>query len=230
VNRRLKILAIFFILVFPSAVYVFLTAGKEKAFVRMPYYGPKSTVNINEGGKTKIDTIFYHLPAFQFYNQDGKTIGNYNFASKIWVAGFTSFQGKDAPSLAITMNRIEERTNLDTGLRMVTFTLDSESAKSMDDYAKMIHVAGKRRIFLSGNKEALNQLATNGFYKAVDSSTKNGFIHYFLIDKEGCIRGIYNGLHVKDVDYLIDDISVLEAAYYIEYEKKHKNEHDNDAI
>ena len=229
-QRRLKIIAILFILVFPSSVYVFLTAGKEKSFVRIPYYGPKQAIRINDSGKVKTDTIYYHLPPFRFYNQEGKTVTSEQFTKKIWVASFTSFNGKDAPALAVTMNRIEERTNLDTGLRMVTFALDSESAKSMEDYAKMIHVGGKRRIFLSGNKEQLNQLATEGFYKAVDSSTAKGFIHFFLIDKEGCFRGIYNGLLIKDVDYLIDDISKLEANYIIQYEKKHKNEHDDDAI
>lgn len=196
----------------------------------MPYYGPKRPINLADKGKARVDTIFYHLPSFQFYDQDGKTVSNLSLLRKVWIAGFTSFNGKDAPSLAVTMNRIEERTNLDTGLRMVTFTLDSETAKSMADYATKIHVAGKRRIFLSGNKEQLNQLAADGFYRAVDTSTANGYIHYFLIDKEGCIRGIYNGLRLKDIDNLLDDINMLEAAYYIQNEKAHKEDHDNDAI
>ncbi len=229
-QRRLRIIAIFFILIFPSAIYVFLTAGKEKSFVRIPYYGPKQAIHINDSGKLKVDTVYYHIPAFSFYNQQGKTVTNEQFARKIWVASFTSFSGKDAPALAVTMNRVEERTNLDTGLRMVTFALDSESVKSMEDYVKMIHAEGKRRIFLSGNKEQLNQLATEGFYKAVDSSTAKGYIHFFLIDEDGRIRGIYNGLLIKDVDYLIDDIGKLEADYYIQNEKKHKNDHDDDAI
>ncbi len=229
-SRGFKIFAIFFILIFPSAVYVFLTAGKEKAFVRMPYYGPRRPLRISENGKLRTDTIYYHIPQFLFYNQNGEQVNNKSFTGRVWVASFTSFSGKDAPSLAITMNRIEERTNLDTALRLVTFTLDSESVKSMEDYSKTIHVAGKRRMFLSGNKDQLTDLAVNGFYKPVDSSYPNGFVHFFLIDKEGCIRGIYNGLHIKDVDNLIDDIGVLEAAYYIQNEKEHKDDHDRDAI
>jgi len=230
VNRRFKIFAIFFILVFPSAVYVFLTAGKEKAFVRMPYYGPKRPISITQNNKPRVDTIFYHIPSFSFYNQEGNTITNMSLLHRVWIAGFTSFADKDAPGLAVTMNRIEERTNLDTALRLVTFTLDSQSAKSMADYANKIHVAGKRRIFLSGNTGQLDALAADGFYKAVDTSAKNGYIHFFLIDKDGCIRGIYNGLHLKDIDNLLDDVNMLEAAYYIQNEKAHKEEHDNDAM
>ena len=195
----------------------------------MPYYGPKRWVKVNVQGKLSTDTIYYSLPEFSFYNQEGAVVNNRSFRNKVWVAGFTSLSDKNAPALAVTMNRIEERTNLDTGLRMVTFTLDSETAVSMQNYAKMVHVAGKRRIFLSGNKAELNNLATEGFYKPVDSAGK-GFADFFLIDKEGHIRGIYNGTHVKDVDYLIDDIHELEAAYYIQHEKEHKDEHDDDAM
>lgn len=196
----------------------------------MPYYGPKRPINITRNGKQSIDTIFYHLSGFSFYDQNGNKVNNRAFIGRVWVAGFTSFPGKDAPSLAVMMNRLSDRTNLDTALRLVTFTLDSESVQSMQAYAKMIHCTDKRRLFLSGNTAQLRQFATEDFYKAVDSSTSNGYVHFFLIDKEGCIRGIYNGLHVKEVDYLIDDINTLEAAYYIQNEKKHKDEHDNDAI
>ena len=230
-SRRLKILAIFFILIFPSAIYVFLTAGKEQAFVRMPYYGPKPVVHVQEkGGKVKSDTLFYHIPAFRFYTQYGDTITNLNLFKRVWVASFASFSAKNTPSLAVTMNRVEQRTNLDTALRLVTFTLDSESVKSMQNYARIIHTSDKRRLFLSGPKKQLNDFAVNGFYKAVDSSYSKGFNYFFLIDKQGCIRGIYNGLLVKQVDNLIDDISMLEAAYYITNEKKHSKEHTNDPM
>jgi len=196
----------------------------------MPYYGARRPIKFNEQGKIRIDTIYYHLPGFRFYNQYGQVFSSTTLSNKVWVASFTSFSGKDAPSLAVTMNRIEERTNLDTALRLVTFVLDSVTAKNMLDYANMIHTTSKRRVFLCGNKDQMPSFASDYFYKPVDTSSSNGFIHYFLIDKKGCIRGIYNGLHIKDVDNLIDDISVLEAAYYIQHEKEHKEEHDNDAI
>ena len=73
----------------------------------------------------------------------------------------------------------------------------------MQAYAEMIHCSDKRRLFLSGNKARLRQFATEDFYKAVDSSYEKGYIHLFLIDKEGCIRGIYNGLQLKEVDNLL---------------------------
>ncbi len=161
----------------------------------------------------------------------GATVGSSNLAGKIWVAGFTDIKDKtNAPALAVLMNRVDERTNLDSSIRMVTFTLDSESAKSLQDYMTMIHATDRRRVFLSGNKNALTQLAINGFYQPVDTSYAKGFIHLFLIDKEGCIRCIYNGLMIKDIDNLVDDIHMLEDYYYIKNQKLNKDKEHDDAL
>ncbi len=126
------------------------------------------------------------------------------------------------------LNRVEERTDRDSALRLLTCALDSESIQSLTAYAQMVH-AGKRQLFLSGAPGTVNNFAVNAFYQPVDSSYKNGFLHFFLIDKEGHIRGIYNGLHVKDVDALIDNISMLEAAYYVN-ENREKSRKDDDGI
>jgi protein SCO1/2 len=226
-----KNLLLLFILIFPSAFYVYLTAGKEKSFVRLPYFGPKHPMVITKNGKKNKDTIFYSIPGFNFPDQNGNTITSFNLRGRIWVCCFENLgDTKVSPSMTILMNRVESRTDLDTTLRLITFALDSETIQSLAGYAKMVH-AGKRQFFLSGNSGNVNDFAINAFYQPVDSSYKNGFIHFFLIDKEGCIRGIYNGMHVKEVDNLIDNISMLEAAYAVKanHDKANKGE-DDDAM
>jgi protein SCO1/2 len=223
-----KALLLFFILIFPSAIYVILTVGKERTFVLLPYYGPKKPIQLNVNGKMKKDTVYYQIPYFKFRDQDGKPINAKTFSGKIWVACFVHLADKNiTPSMAILMNRVEERTNLDSTIRLVTFALDSETSKSMQDYSAMVH-AGKKRIFLSGNAQEMNQFAIDAFYKPVDTAYSNGFTHFFLIDKEGCIRGIYNALRIKDTDKLIDEISMLETFYYIKNEKKEEKQRDKD--
>jgi len=232
VKKTKKTFLLLFILIFPSAFYVYLTAGKEGSFVRLPYYGPKHPIVLVEEGKTKKDTVFYALPGFVFFNQQGNKISSLSLLDRIWVCCFEYLHDmQTSPSQAILMNRVEGRTDLDTTLRLVTFALDSESTKSLADYAHLVH-AGKRQIFLSDGPGKISDFASTDFYQPVDSSYKNGFIHFFLIDREGCIRGIYNGLHVKDIDKLIDDISVLEAAYYVKEnrEKSKKGEDDDGAM
>jgi cytochrome oxidase Cu insertion factor (SCO1/SenC/PrrC family) len=224
-----KVFLLLFILIFPSAFYVYLTAGKERSFVRLPYYGPKHPFVITEDGKTKKDTVFYSVTDFIFKNQNGGNISSGLLRGRIWVCCFEHLKdSKYSPSQAILMDRIESRTDLDTTLRLITFALDSESTKSLADYANMVH-AGKRQFFLSADSGQMNVFASTKFYQPADTSSKNGFIHFFLVDREGCIRGIYNGLHVKEIDALIDNISMLEAAYYVkENREKSKKGGDDD--
>jgi len=129
--------------------------------------------------------------------------------------------------MAILMNRVEERTDRDSALRIITFSLDSETTQSLAAYAQLVH-AGRRQYFLSTGAGMMNDFAVNAFYQPVDSSYKDGFIHFFLIDREGHIRGIYNGLHVKETDQLIDNISMLEAAYYVKQNREEGKKGDDD--
>jgi protein SCO1/2 len=224
-----KTFLLLFILIFPSAFYVYLTAGKEKSFVRLPYYGPKHPFVTTVDGKQKKDTVFYSVSDFAFKNQNGNIISAHLMLGRIWICCFQNLKDKNiSPSEAILMNRIESRTDLDTTLRLLTFALDSESRTTLAAYAQMVH-AGRRQYFLSADSTKVKDFALNAFYQPVDTSAKNGFIHFFLVDREGCIRGIYNGTHIKDIDELIDNISMLEAAYYVK-ENREKSKKDRDDV
>ena len=188
------------------------------------YYGPKHPIVVNN----KKDTVYYGVPPFTFTNQNGNRITSLSLLGRIWVCCFEHLKDtKFSPSQAILMNRIEERTDRDSALRIITFALDSESSESLAEYAKMVH-AGKRQYFLRADTGKMSDFAVNAFYQPVDSSYKNGFIHFFLIDREGHIRGIYNGLHVKEIDELIDNISMLEAAYYVKQNREDSKKGDDD--
>ena len=219
-----KTLTLVFILLFPSLIYIYLVAGKEKSFVRMEYFGPKQVLHLVIQGKSKTDTAFYQVPAFALSSQTGQKINSVFFRGNIWVGYFAHL--KDASKsdpMAVLMNRVEERTDLDTALKLVTFDADSENATDLQAYATKIH-AGKKRYFLSGSPAEVDKLAIDGFYKPVDSSYTNGYCQFFLVDKESHIRGIYNGNKVKDIDKLIDDISILEAAYFVQKEIEQEKE------
>jgi protein SCO1/2 len=228
-----KTLILLFILVFPSALYIYLVAGKEKSFIRLEYFGPKKPIHLNINGKDKIDTAFYQVPAFSFNNQSGKKVSSSFFNGQVWVAYFAHLQNdKEANPMAVLMDRVEERTDLDSALKLVTFDCDSESVKGLQDYIAKVH-AGKKRFFFTGSPSEINQLAIEGFYKPVDSAYTDGYKQFFLIDKEKHIRGIYNGYRIKDIDKLIDDISILEAAYFVQHEIEQEKEgkgQDHDAI
>jgi protein SCO1 len=182
-------------------------------------------------GKEVSDTIFHTVPAFYLYNQDGQYLVSEWLKNKVWVCCFKHLKDeKVAPGMAILMNRIESRTDLDTALKIVTFTLDSESVSALHNYALMVH-AGKKQQFLSGNNSQLT-LLSNDLFSVADNSKNlpmdSNIIHFYLIDKEGCIRGIYNGLVIKEVDNLVDNISMLETAYQVKENHDRINKDDDD--
>ncbi len=229
-----KTFLLLFILIFPSAFYVYLTAGKENSFVRLPYYGPKHPIVLIKDGKQKKDTVFYAIPGFPLMDSYGKFKNQYgnspsSMQGHIWVCCFEHLKDtRLSPSMTILLNRVESRTDLDTTLRLITFALDSASTQSLKAYSTMVH-AGRRQYFLATDSGKMEKFAQEAFYQPLDSSAKNGYIHFFLIDREGCVRGIYNGLHIKDIDELIDNISMLEAAYYVkENREKSKKGGDDD--
>jgi protein SCO1/2 len=225
-----KTFLLLFILIFPSAFYVYLTAGKENSFVRLPYFGPKHPILVTVKGKQKKDTVFYSVPDYTFKNQSGNKLTTLSMRSRIWVCCFLHLKDtKLSPSMTTLMNRVESRTDLDTTLRLVTFALDSESSGSLTGYANMVH-AGRRQYFLSTDTGKMEDFAREALYVPLDSLYKDGFIHFFLIDREGCIRGIYNGLHVKDIDELIDNISMLEAAYYVKANREASKKGGDDDV
>ncbi len=122
-----KTFLLLFILIFPSAFYVYLTAGKENSFVRLPYFGPKHPIVVTEKEKQKKDTVFYSVPDYTFKNQSGNKLTSLSMRGRIWVCCFLHLKDtRLSPSMTTLMNRVESRTDLDTTLRLVTFALDSE--------------------------------------------------------------------------------------------------------
>ena len=67
---------------------------------------------------------------------------------------------------------------------------------------------------LTGNKDHLYDIAYNGFLANAmeDENAPGGFLHsslFFLIDKEGRIRGIYDGVIDEDIDKCLNDLKKL---------------------
>jgi protein SCO1/2 len=68
--------------------------------------------------------------------------------------------------------------------------------------------------FLTGQKEDLYDLARNGYFlTALPSDTAaGGFFHsdtFTLVDREGKIRGYYDGTSTSEVDRLFEDVKCL---------------------
>lgn len=170
-----------------------------------------------------IDTVYHTIPAFAFQDQEGATITQADVKGKIYVADF--FFGTCptiCPKMAQQMLRVYDRFNTDEDFAILSHTIDPEhdTVEYLNGYAAKLGVNdNKTWHFLTGVKEEIYDLGTASGYMVQmreDETADGGYIHsgaFILIDKEGRVRGFYDGTIPEKVDILMNDIEVLKAEY-----------------
>jgi protein SCO1/2 len=208
-----RILILIAILFLPSLAYLLLKTGKNN-FKHLAVFGPR---DVADNGK---DTIYHTLPPFSFTNQDGKKITDADYSGKIYVANFffTSCQSI-CPKMTLQMNRILLKFKKNE-VFLLSHTVDPEhdSVAVLKAYANEHHIQSKNWNLVTGSKKELYDLARNGYFiSAIEGDGGPGdFIHddkFVLVDKEKHIRGYYDGTSPKEVNRLLDEITVLLGEY-----------------
>ena len=133
---------------------------------------------------------------FQFDNQDGNKISNADFAGKVYlVEFFFSTCPTICPSMSKNLvdiqNTFPDRS--DFGIASFTINPDYDTQSVLKAYAENYGVTNPNWHFMTGDKEAIYNLANTGFnlYAAEVEGADGGFEHsgnFALIDKEGYIR------------------------------------------
>ena len=197
--------------------------------------------SIIDSSRTQSAAPFYYIseenqtkkvPSFIFKNQDSLLISNEDFLGKVYVAEFFF---TSCPSICPIMNKnlktIESIFGIRSDFGIASFTIDPDhdTPSVLKNYANNYEVFSQNWHFLTGQKEAIFELANSGFniFASINPKVAGGFEHqgYFaLIDKKGFIRSrsdqfgnpiVYymgldqEGVEVQDVDLLIEDIKKL---------------------
>ena len=169
---------------------------------------------------------------FQFVNQDGKMISNADFAGKVYLVEFffstcPTICPKMNKNLVDIQNTFPDRP--DFGIASFTINPDYDTQAVLKTYAENYGVTNPNWHFMTGDKDAIYNLANTGFnlYAAEVEGADGGFEHsgnFALIDKEGYIRsrtdafgnpkiyykGIISQVEQFDEDGESEDISALK--------------------
>lgn len=221
-----KIIILGAILLLPSFVYLFLTVGKHNIF-SLPYYGPREAISRIENGKEKTDTIYFTIPEFSFINQYGKKITQEETKGKIVVANFFFVKCPTiCPKMATHIYDVQKTFEGNKDILFVSHTVNPEndSVPVLAEYAEKVH-AGNQWHFLTGNKDEIYNIATKGYFVSAmpDEIAPGGFLHsemLILLDKEGHIRGYFDGTSTSEAKKLKDAIRILMASEHIPKKKK----------
>lgn len=157
------------------------------------YVVPKVVVRFQ-----KSDLVtFEKVPAFEFINQNGKTITQKDFEGKVYVVEFFF---STCPSICPIMNRemvtIQNKFfgNPNFGIASISITPEIDTPEVLTAYAKNNGITHKNWHLLTGKpQETVINLANTGFklYAGKGDENHGGFEHsglFALIDKNGYIR------------------------------------------
>ncbi|MEO5643497.1 MAG: SCO family protein [Bacteroidia bacterium] len=195
--------------------YVTFAGGKQVR--ELPYFEP-----IEKGLKTHADSLNRHLVFdFSLTDQTGKTVTRKDFENSITVVDFffTSCQGI-CPVMNTQMKRVYDKFRGNKEVKFISHTVNPEkdSVEVLAAYAKKFDADASQWHFVTGDKPQLYKLARKS-YLISDTNGNGGvedFVHsqnFAMIDKEGHIRGVYDGTDSVEVNRLIIEINVLLGAY-----------------
>lgn len=162
--------------------------------------------------------ILSTVPDFSLVDQHGDSIRLQDLKGKIWLADmiFTKCESI-CPSMSGNFERLQ--STLDPDIRFLSFSVDPEydNGPVLQQYAKRFNADTSRWTFVTGHRPSIFSLAKTGFLLGVDSvglSPENLVTHsekFVLIDREGRMRGYYDGTDSTSSVKIKADIDRLKA-------------------
>ena len=217
-----KVVILVSILLLPSLLYLFLHSGQNN-FKRLPYFGPKELPGVNNS-----DTIFHKIPDFSFINQNGQEISRKDLEGKIYVADFffatcPTICPQMATHMLEVQNHFYDRADF-AGLAH-TVKPGHERVNVLKEYSTKVHAIDSIWNFVTGPKEAIYDIAFKGYFVNAlpDEIAPGGFLHsqfLILVDKNGHIRGYFDGTSTTEVNSLFDAIEILYKEEFAPLKKK----------
>ncbi|MFM7510380.1 MAG: SCO family protein [Bacteroidota bacterium] len=168
--------------------------------------------------KRGVAPVSYIRP-FQFTTQDGQSFTQDNVKGKVFVASyfFTTCKGI-CPRMNYNLKSVYEQLKDQPDFLLVTHTCDPEtdSVQQLKKYTDSLGIDTRKWIFLTGRKDSLYAMARLSY--TIDDPANNvksiedDFLHtqfWALVDRNGDVRKIYDGLDDREVKKLIEDVSKL---------------------
>lgn len=156
---------------------------------------------------------------FSFQRQDGQQVTEKDIKGKVYIAEFffTTCPGI-CPKMNTNMRAVYEKFKNKDNFLILSHTVDPENdtIARLKVYADSLGADVKNWWFLTGTKEALYKAARESYIlddpqnNAID--IKEQFLHtqfFALVDKNGRVRGIYDGLKKSELTKLNADVEDL---------------------
>ena len=196
----------FFLLLITSVLFISCSKTQRE----VPFKGPKEIVGD--------DTVYYHIPDFEFRNQDSVVITNDSYKGKVYAINFffTSCPTQ-CPTITSNLLALHEEFKGNDQVKLVSVTLDPEfdTEEKLRIYAKEgFGIDTKYWDFLRADENYTFRIMNGGFFQSgAQGKDEQGDIGHssniVLIDQEGRLRIYYDALKKEDLEELSEDIKTL---------------------
>ncbi len=160
----------------------------------------------------------HSIPSFSLTDQSGQTINQEQLKGNIYIANFffTACPGI-CPKMTANLKGIQESFTNEPLVKILSHSVapSVDTVKQLKDYAERNAIDGRKWHLLTGSQESIYTLARKSYFAdktiGFNKSTQE-FLHtenFLLIDSEGRIRGVYNGIRSLDMQRLTTDIYTL---------------------
>jgi protein SCO1/2 len=162
------------------------------------------------------DTLYPKIQKFSFTDQDGVEVTNATFKNKIYVADFIFLSCPTiCPKMNFELKKVYDVYKNNPSINFLSHTLDPDrdTSTKLKVFKNALGV-NNNWYFVTGNKDSIFNIASKSYFTTAypDSKAPGGLVHsgaFLLIDKNKCIRGVYDGTNTQETNRLIHDIKVL---------------------
>jgi protein SCO1/2 len=179
----------------------------------LPVYGEKKLVNN--------DTVYHTIGNFSLTDQNGETVTRETVRNKIYVANFFFATCQSiCPEMSSNLKVVQKKFEKDDSLLILSHSVNPmhDTVEVLQSYARTYGALKNKWHLLTGDKKQIYSLASNDYLVNAleDDGSAEGFLHselFLLIDKQGRIRGMYDGTSMVDVEKLMADVITLKKEH-----------------
>ena len=175
-------------------------------------------IQLTDFEKVKLP-VLNTVQSFQFLRQDSNMVSQKDIGNRIYVAEyfFTTCKGI-CPKMNKNMKAIYEKYKSNPDFLILSHTVNPEtdSLPVLKRYADSLGANATNWWFLTGSKKDLYKSARESYLlddpKNSSKNIEDQFLHtqfFALVDREGRVRGIYDGIKKDEVETLLHDIDEL---------------------
>jgi protein SCO1/2 len=174
---------------------------------------------VTQIGSSRLPTLGA-VTGFSLVDANERPAGLDNLKGRVWLASFIFTRCAGAcPIMMHQIKQLQSELDARDDFKFVSITVDPEwdMPKVLTEYAATYGADRSRWLFLTGEKSQIQRLAREAFHLTVDEAAgveEEPILHsskLVLVDRNGLIRGYYDGTDTEALEQLKRDLRRLLA-------------------